>query len=96
MGVARIRRYYLRMQDARLRAALRAIGSELRRRPQTYEQAWLSASVVATGALASAVIAAALSGWPQVWSIYAVTLFIVNLLLQGLAFSYDVHRRSQR
>jgi uncharacterized membrane protein YoaK (UPF0700 family) len=83
------------MRDARLRGVLRAIGRELRRKPQTHEEAWLSASVVATGLLVSAVIAAALSGWPQVWPIYAVTLFVVNFLLQGLAFSYDVHRRNQ-
>jgi hypothetical protein len=83
------------MQDARLRTVLRAIGRELRRKPQTYEEAWLSASVVATGILVSAVIAAALIGWPQVWPIYAVTVFVVNFLLQGLAFSYDIHRRSQ-
>jgi hypothetical protein len=82
------------MMSARLwiRAAWRA----MRRKPQTYEQAWLRAAFAGSAALIVSLTAAGLKNWPQLWPLYVVLTTSGSFLGSGLAFSWDVSQQDQR
>jgi hypothetical protein len=82
------------MTSARLwtRAACQA----MRRKPQTYEQAWFRAVFVGATTLIGSVIAVSLSNWPQPWPIYVFLATASSFLSSGLAFSYGVSQQEQR
>ena len=84
------------MTHVRLWASLRAVGWGMRRKPQTYKQAWLFAVLGAVAFLIGTIAAAALINWPQSWPIYAFGSAVVGFLVRGLGSSYGLYRRRQR
>ena len=87
------------MKDARL--PVTAVGWVLRWKPvwwkpQTYQQAWLFAPFgpVPLGYVVGFFILEVHDGWHRSWA--ALAIFYPMLLIgQGLAWSYDVHRRGE-
>src|ERR1700730_14609399 len=87
-------RYNPGMRDARRLASLAAVGRALRWKPRTYPQAWLFAAFVGTlPSLVVFCILGASNGWRQPWLALVTVGSAVQLVIQGLAQSYDVHRR---
>lgn len=84
------------MKDARFPAIPALVGRAFRRKPQTYRQAWLCAAGVALAWLTAVSIFGIPNRWQQPWLALATEGSAVILILQGLALSYDVHRRRER
>jgi len=85
------------MKDAQLPASLAAVGRVLRRKPQTYWQAWLFAPLGPSpmGYIVALPILAVYKGWHWHWVAYAI-FYLTLLIGRGLAWTCDVHRGSKR
>jgi hypothetical protein len=82
--------------DGRLAATLAAIGRTRRWKPRTYKQAWLFAWFGAPlGYVIVFCIVSAFRRWHVPWSTFAL-IYMASLVSQGLAWSYDLHRRGKR
>jgi hypothetical protein len=83
------------MKFTRLLASVSAVGRVLRWKPKTYRLAWLFAPFGLPLAVTIGFgVHAALNRWDFPWFVYAMG-FPVFLVGQGLAWSYDVHRRDE-
>jgi hypothetical protein len=89
-------RYDPGMKDARLPASLAAAGRLLRRKPRSYEQAWLFAALgpMPLGWLIGFLTFEIYKGWPSPVALPAIG-YPMALVVQGLAWSYDVYQRGE-